>query len=191
MSKVLIVYGSNYGQTEKISNFIGVELKVLGHSVDIFSSLKIPFSADPIKYDAVMVGASVYRGRFQKSLRKWVKINAPSLSRRPTAFFSVCLGILQKEDVVKQEEIKTVKEFFFWSNWEPKTWTIFAGALSYTKYNWLIKQVMKLISKKAGRDTDSSHDYEFTNWQDVRNFTQEFSSEILKSQPEISPEKML
>lgn len=186
MSKVLIVYGSSYGQTAKISNYIANELIKLKHTVDIYNSLSVPQSVNPKDYDAVLVGASVMAKGYQKSLKKWVKQNAQILSKKTSAFFSVCLGILQNEEVVKQQEIKIVKDFFFWSDWQPSTWTIFAGSLLYTEYNWVIKRIMRYISKKAGGETDMSHDYEYTNWDAVASFARDFSSQISKSRVRVS-----
>lgn len=191
MPKVLIVYGSSYGQTAKISNYISNELKKLKHDVDIYNSLGVPQSVNPEDYDAIIIGASVMAKGYQKSLKKWVKQNAQVLSKKPSAFFSVCLGILQDEEVVKQQEIKIVKDFLFWSNWQPQTWTIFAGSLLYTQYNWFTKRIMRYISKKAGGETDIFQNYEYTNWNEVANFARTFVSQISKPRADILMSKEL
>ena len=49
-----------------------------------------------------------------------------------------------------------------------------AGALPYTRYNWFIRRVMKRIAAKAGGDTDTTRDYEYTDWQDLRSFAEQF-----------------
>ena len=49
-----------------------------------------------------------------------------------------------------------------------------AGALPYTRYNWFIRLVMKRIAAKAGGDTDTTRDYEYTDWEDLRSFTEQF-----------------
>jgi menaquinone-dependent protoporphyrinogen oxidase len=49
-----------------------------------------------------------------------------------------------------------------------------AGALPYTRYNWLKRWVMKRIVAKAGGDTDTTRDYEYTNWEELRAFSEEF-----------------
>jgi len=40
-----------------------------------------------------------------------------------------------------------------------------AGALSYTKYNFLVRFVMKRIAKAQGASTDTSRDHELTDWE--------------------------
>ena len=49
-----------------------------------------------------------------------------------------------------------------------------AGALPYTRYNWLIRRVMKRIAAKAGGDIDTTRNYEYTDWQDLRTFAEQF-----------------
>jgi menaquinone-dependent protoporphyrinogen oxidase len=48
-----------------------------------------------------------------------------------------------------------------------------AGALAYSKYNFFIKLVMKAIARKAGGPTDTSRDYEFTDWPALDRFVLE------------------
>lgn len=178
MSKVLIVYGTTYGQTAKISDFISNELQRLKHTTEVYDSETIPSWVTPDTYDAILIGGSVISGGYQRPLSKWIKKNSLLLAKKPSAFFSTCLGILQQDEAVKQEEIKLVKELFFRTNWYPQLWTIFAGSLLYTKYNWLVRRVMRRISKKAGGETDMTRDFEYTNWDDVQKFVQDFSTQL-------------
>lgn len=178
MSSFLIVYGTKEGQSQKIADFICAELIRYGNHVDTYDSRIIPQDIDPLSYDVIIIGASVHMGGFPRSLKSWVKSHAEILNRKPSAFFSVCLGILQKEESVQQEEKKVVESFFRQSNWHPKLWTIFAGALPYSKYNWFIKKMMKRIAKKAHGDTDVSRDYEYTDWEKVHQFTLDISKMV-------------
>jgi menaquinone-dependent protoporphyrinogen oxidase len=49
-----------------------------------------------------------------------------------------------------------------------------AGALLYRKYGFLKRWIMKRIVARAGGDTDTSRDYEYTDWNDMRAFAKEF-----------------
>jgi menaquinone-dependent protoporphyrinogen oxidase len=179
MAKVLIVFNTIEGQTGKIARQIGTELRNLGHAVDEFNTSGKEESPLISTYDGFVVGAPVHVSGYPSNLRKWVKFNAKDLSAQPGAFFSVCLGILQTNDVSAQKaERNIVTEFFEWSSWRPALWAIFAGALPYSKYGVIKRFVMKRISARAGGDTDTSRDYEYTNWDDVRRFANEFSAEI-------------
>jgi len=45
-----------------------------------------------------------------------------------------------------------------------------AGALAYSKYNFLVKLAMKQIARHNGASTDTSRDWEFTDWQAIDGF---------------------
>lgn len=179
MSQFLIVYGTEYGQTEKIAMFMAEKIRARGHDVDIAYSRQAVRSPESLqKYDGILVGAPVYMRKYPSSLRKWVRFHARQLSNKPTAFFSVCLGILQNDDSVQKELRGIAENFFTWSGWRPGRWVVFAGALRYSKYNWILKRIMRGIAKKAGSDTDISYDYEYTKWDQVLQFTLDFLSSV-------------
>lgn len=175
MKRILVVYGTTYGQTFKIAAYIADVIRTTtGWSadlIDVNTAGNIQFE----NYTAVIAGASVQASGFQKNFRKFIRTNSSPLNRMPGAFFSVCLGILQTRDSTVQEaERKIVSDLFDETNWRPGAWTIFAGALHYTRYGWFTRQIMKMIAKRAGGATDTSKDYEYTNWNDVRRFVSDF-----------------
>jgi menaquinone-dependent protoporphyrinogen oxidase len=51
--------------------------------------------------------------------------------------------------------------------WHPDHIMCIPGRLAYTKYRWLTLFVMKRIARKEGAPTDTSRDYELTNWEEV------------------------
>jgi menaquinone-dependent protoporphyrinogen oxidase len=55
---------------------------------------------------------------------------------------------------------------------------VVAGALPYTRYNRLTRWAMKRIVTKAHGDTDTSRDYEYTDWNDVRQFARDFAGAL-------------
>ncbi len=181
MAQILIVFGTTQGQTRKIAEVIAEEMRSMQHVVDFFESSLISPNINLEKYDAIVVGASVHSGGYQKSIKNWVKKNAFALRNKKAAFFSVCLGIFENDEKVRNKERKFVQDFLLENNWKPQKTAMFAGALPYSKYNWLVKYWMKRISKKAGGDTDTSHDYEYTNWNEVGNFALEFSQLLINS----------
>lgn len=172
MARLLIVYASKHGQTEKISNFISAELVQMGHFVDIFDVESIPETVSVQNYEAVIVGAPVYVSGFPNHLKKWVKSHSDILAFKPSGFFSVCLGVLENDESAQKDERQIVEKFFNESNWHPKQWTIFAGSITYSKYNWFLKRIMHALAKKSGTDTEYDHDYEYTDWNKVHQFTE-------------------
>ncbi|HAZ14122.1 MAG: hypothetical protein A2X86_02850 [Bdellovibrionales bacterium GWA2_49_15] len=182
MSRFLIVYGTKYGQAEKISKFALDELTKLGHIADVFDAREIPGTIQPEFYDAAIVGGSVHMYSYPRPLIQWVKKNHLSLSKMPSAFFSVSLGIMEESEEVRKSTQKIVNDFFKRTDWHPKTWSTFAGALAYSQYSWPLKLIMRWIAKKAGAETNLKQDYEYTNWNEVRRFIQKFAElELVKA----------
>ena len=61
-----------------------------------------------------------------------------------------------------------------------------AGALPYTQYNWLTRWMMRRIVARAHGDVDTSRDYEYTDWEDLRSFAGEFARRIVTAPAEIA-----
>jgi menaquinone-dependent protoporphyrinogen oxidase len=47
--------------------------------------------------------------------------------------------------------------------------------LKYTQYDFFKRLIMKMISKREGRTTDTSQDYEYTDWNAVKKFVNDFA----------------
>jgi len=54
-----------------------------------------------------------------------------------------------------------------------------AGALQYSKYSIIVRFIMKRIARQAGAATDTSKDYEYTDWAALTRFIDEFAGELL------------
>jgi len=172
MPRILVVYGTTEGHTARVAGAVAEALHRTGAVVDVMAADQ-PAPA-PDGYDAVVVAASVHAGRYQRPVEKWVKAHAAALARRPTAFVSVCLGVLQHDSKVQRDLEAIVDRFIAATGWRPAVVKFVAGALPYTRYGWLRRAVMKRIVAKAGGDTDTRRDYEYTDWNDLRQFASDF-----------------
>ena|SRR5688572_27174382 len=177
MNRVLILYGSTEGQTEKIAYAMNETLRRAGIDCNVVKAGTLtPIVAH---YSAIIVAGSVHSGRYQRSVEHWVRAHAAELNDKPTAFVSVCLAILQQSDPKVMAELDAiVRRFTVTTGWNPGIVKQVAGALLYTRYNVLKRWIMKRIVAKAGGETDTSRDYEYTDWADVRRFTEEFVRRI-------------
>jgi menaquinone-dependent protoporphyrinogen oxidase len=177
MSRILVLYGTTDGHTAKVVAAIAETLRAQGAEVDVFEAGTADPPAD--RYAGVIVAASVHGGRYQRAVQRWVRNNRERLAGRPSAFVSVCLAVLQWQPEVQREVNAIVERFLMATGWRP-TWTkSIAGALVYTKYGSLKRWVMRRIAEKAGGDTDTSRDYEYTDWQDLRAFAERFGQAIV------------
>jgi len=173
MARILVIYGTTDGQTAKIATALGRDLRSHGQDADVIEAADS--APGPLGYDGVIVAASVQAGGYQRGVRRWVWRHAGDLSHTPNAFVSVCLGVLQHDPAVDRELAAIRERFVVESGWRPMTTKVVAGALPYTKYNWAKRLMLKRIVQKAGGDTDTSRDYEYTDWDDLRGFAQTFA----------------
>ena len=181
MARCLIVYGTTDGHTAKIARFLGGELAALGARINLVEAGTD--DPDPYDYDGVIVAASLHGGRFQRDVVSWVQGHAGQLPARPTAFLSVCLGVLQRDLKVQQELEAIVERFTRRTGWEPQRVKLVAGALLYTRYGWLKRLMMRSIAKRAGGATDLTRDWEYTDWADLREFAEGFFAQLPKPEP--------
>lgn len=170
MAKTLIVYGTTEGQTAKVAQFLADVGRRAGHSVDVVHAGEIAEDAKLEDYAAVLVGASVHEGRYQRDVRRFVARHRMWLGERRSAFFSLSLAAASRNPEEVREIQAIIDGFVAEHGWKPDMTASFAGALKYTQYNWLKRAVMKHIAKKEGGNTDTSHDHEYTDWAQVTQF---------------------
>ena len=176
MPRVLVAFGTTDGHTSKVAHRVGEWLHACSHVVDVVNVAQV--SPDPTRYDAVVVAASVHAGKYQRAVTRWVQRNSVALNEQPTAFLSVCLGVLQRDLAVDRDLEKIVDRFLTFTSWQPLETRVVAGALKYTQYNWLKRFLMRRIVRQAHGDTDTSRDYEYTDWEDLRAFVRRFSERM-------------
>jgi len=92
------------------------------------------------------------------------------LNARPTAFFSVSGGAAQTDARAQADVRRFVSTFLNNAGWTPQLTATFGGAMSFTRYNPLLRFFMKRISARAGGSTDTTRDYEMTDWSAVERF---------------------
>ena len=174
MTRILVLYGTTDGHTFKVATALADTLRAQVGDTDVVNAAVNPPRADG--YDAVIVAASVHAGGYQASVHTWVKENAAALNQRPTAFVSVCLAVLQEDPNVQGQVAETIEQFLKTTKWKPTMRKVVAGALLYRNYNWIKRWTMKRIVAKAGGDVDTSRNYEYTDWNDLRVFAAKFGA---------------
>jgi menaquinone-dependent protoporphyrinogen oxidase len=171
---VLIIYGTTHGHTAKIAAAMADALRGAGMGADVVNATHWRQAPAPDAYRAVIVAASVVAGNYQRGVRRWVRAHAAALRTRPSAFVSVCLGVLERKPAVDAQLAHVRQRFFETTGWQPSETKVVAGSLPYTKYNWLTRRMMVTIVRKGSGDTDTSRDYEYTDWDDVHAFVRDF-----------------
>ncbi len=177
MSRILLLYASVEGQTTMIAERIAHTLREQAHSVDMLPADTDPTQLDPVAYDAVMVGASIHYGHHPAYLRKLIPRLGGALTARPTAFFSVSLsaGGPRPKPAAAQ---RYIDKFLRKTGWQPHMIASFAGAVRYSLYGPIKRRVMIVFVGLGGGETDTSRDYEYTDWVAVERFAGEFAQRL-------------
>lgn len=176
--KVLVVYGSNFGQAETVVRRIAAALEGRGHAVAVHKGDAVPTGVAVADFDAVVVGASIVVGKYQGYIRDFVRRNLDALRARPAAFVSVN-GANPESDPGWQAEARGyVDGFLQETGWEPRWTAAFAGALRYPRYGRVLRFVMRMISRQEGGPTDTSREFEFTDWDHVDRFAAELADAL-------------
>ena len=178
MARILVLFASIDGHTARVAQRVAERLEHSGHPVALRAVAEAPAQLDDS--DAVIVGGAIRYGHHPRALEAWVRTHRAQLAGKPNAFFSVCLsagGPGARPDTARGY----LDDFRTRTGWQPAIAASFAGALLYRRYNPFIRFMMRLIVGMAGGDTDTSRDYEYTDWQAVERFAAEFGAGLQRA----------
>jgi menaquinone-dependent protoporphyrinogen oxidase len=173
MKTIAIFYATREGQTQRIAEHIAARLQARGVAVDLRNLRSGNEPGDLRRYAAIVLAASVHTGRHEPEVVKFIKAHREQLDQMQTWFFSVTLSQAgaqragdppEKRRQFAADVDKMLTDFRKETGWSPKHTIPVAGALLYTKYNFLVRFILKRIAARAGADTDTSRDYEYTDW---------------------------
>ena len=174
MAKLVIIYGTSEGQTRKVAEHIAGVARGHGHPVKVVDIKQVPEDFELAAFDAAIIGASIHTGRYPATIVEFVKRQRPYLDRTPSAFFTVCLTAHDQTPAAKAQVQQYVTEFEQATGWQPAKVGIFAGALLYRQYNFVKRFMMRKISGSHGGETDTSRDWEYTDWDAVTRFAEDY-----------------
>jgi menaquinone-dependent protoporphyrinogen oxidase len=177
--RAVVFYATREGHTRRIAEYIASGLRAYHVAVDLHNVKTAPRSLDWSCYDWACVAASVHAGHHEPEMIAFVKAHRQELERLRGAFLSVTLSEAGAQDVRAPQQRREqsaadaqrmIDVFVQDTGWRPARVLPVAGALAYSQYNFIIRFVMKRIARKAGAPTDTSRDYEFTDWSRLDRF---------------------
>jgi menaquinone-dependent protoporphyrinogen oxidase len=178
-----VFYATREGHTKKVAERIAADLRTRGALVDTFDVRDCP-APDWSRYSTACLAASVHRGHHEKEMVVFAKTHRDALVGLDAAFVSVTLSEAGAEDPTRsaderraaaEDAQRMIDVFVGETGWHPEHALSVAGALAYSKYNLLVRFLMKRIARKAGAPTDTRRDYEFTDWPAVDRFVGELA----------------
>ncbi len=168
MAKILIIYSTTDGQTEKISRRLQKVIEKEGHKVTLCSITDCG-GLDLRSFDKIVIGASIRYGRHSRLVIDFINRNRELLDSRPNAFFSVNV-VARKPEKSIPEANPYLQKFLRRISWRPRELAVFAGRIDYPGYGFFDRQMIRLIMWMTKGPTDPKAVVEFTDWQQVEEF---------------------
>jgi menaquinone-dependent protoporphyrinogen oxidase len=171
MGKLLIVYGTVDGHTRRIAERVADVAREYGHTPYLVDAAAQPMLSRADNWEAVIVCAPIRVQKHPKPVARFVTRNLRLLQHLPSAFFSVSLAVAGGDEKGAR---KCVGRFLQKTGWHPAMVRLVGGALLYRRYGFFMRRIMRAIAKRSGGDTDTAHDYEYTDWVALREDVEEF-----------------
>lgn len=178
--RAAVFYATREGQAERVAERVANDLRSRGVDTDVINVKHIHGEFDWREYGAAFVIASVHLEHHEKEMIEFVKTSKRDLDRLHAPFLSITLAQAGAEDATTNtpaqrdaahaDALRMIEGFTKDTGWQPEHALAVAGALAYSKYNFFVKWIMKMIAHKAGFDGPTTRDYEFTNWPAVDRF---------------------
>ena len=179
MCTIPVFYATSYGQTKRIAEAIADALRSEGHA-----SFALDLSSEACRHfewrraSGAVLAASLHAGRHQSSASDFARAHLVRLNALPSWFVSVSLSAASTHSDERLAAEGLARAFAEDIGWKPHQVSCIAGALAYTRYSFLTRWLMRRIARKEGAPTDTSRDYEFTDWQALAALARQFGQEV-------------
>jgi menaquinone-dependent protoporphyrinogen oxidase len=190
MNRIAILYATREGHTRRIAEHVAAVLRKRGFESDVQDLRADPLDAVLSGYSGAVLAASVHAGQHESEMVRFVRNHRTELKLIPAAFLSVTLSeaAVEMADKPPQERARfavgvqeVIDRFIEETGWQPAHVKPVAGALNYSQYNFFVRLIMKRIAREAGASTDTSRDYDYTDWEGLDRFIESFADEIAVS----------
>ena len=175
MKNILILYATREGQAQKIASQLALHLQEAGEGVQLINAKdeSATKNLDLNTFDTLVFGASMHAGGLESELVDFVNSHKDQIEAKARSFFLVLLSAATKDPKLNAESLadaqkKTNKQLQV----QFPAAEMIAGALMYSKYFRPVKWIMQSIAKKYDEDTDTSKDYEYTDWNQVKQYAE-------------------
>jgi len=163
-----VFYATTEGQTRRIAERLVAIFREKGftsRAFDVASS-----DADCVDWTrvrAALVGASLHAVRHQRAAEAFVRDHVGDLNAHPSVFLSVSLSAASPTAAERDEAARIAANLPARAGWRPRQVASIGGRLAYTQYGLLTRLILKRIARRHGAPTETSRDYEFTDWGEV------------------------
>ena len=173
MANTLIIYSTTDGHTRSICERLRAGITGT-HEVSVLAMAEHT-GIDLSAYDKVVIGASIRYGKHRREVFEFIERNRTALESKPSAFFSVNV-VARKPDKNTPETNPYLQKFLKKIAWRPQHLAVFAGKIDYPRYGFFDRTMIRLIMWMTKGPTDPTLTIEFTDWEQVDEFSRQISS---------------
>jgi menaquinone-dependent protoporphyrinogen oxidase len=136
MTHILVAYASKHGSTEEVASAIGEQLRDAGNEVDVRSAAVV---TDVESYDAVVLGGSLYMGRWHPDAREFLRHHRAVAAERTLAVFALGSRTLEEHDLAdsRQQLDKALEQLDI----RPNLVTVFGGVIDPGKLRFPLNRI--------------------------------------------------
>jgi menaquinone-dependent protoporphyrinogen oxidase len=133
--KILIIYGTNYGTSEKVAKMIKSKID----DVDIINIKKVS-KVNFDLYGKIVIGAGIKIGQIPKMLKTWINSNLNELNSKKLYLY-LCAASTKKEELNKQWTLNFSQELLEKAVYK----TCVGWELDYENLNFFEKGILKIV----------------------------------------------
>jgi menaquinone-dependent protoporphyrinogen oxidase len=185
--KILILYASSEGQTRKIATFLADHFRSRGSDVTLVDAATWQGHLRAANFNAAILAGRVHAGAFPRKLERFAREQAAVLSSMPSAFVAVSMMAARPDEVSRKAASHYVQRFLEKTGWTPQAVQQTAGARRYSQHGRLGGWILRAVDKLAGFPSDTSRDYEWTDWTALAQFADAFLSWCNATQRHLAP----
>lgn len=167
MIRILVVFHTTYGQSQSIARFVADLARKRGAAVQLLSAEKTTRN-DVDDANGIVIVAPVYFGRHPAAVRRFLRDQGAALCAVPVAFVSVSSSAASPDPAVRANVERLARRLLADTGVPATLLTTVGGAISYPRYNVLLRAWMKMIARRSGQPTTTSQVHEQTSWSSLR-----------------------
>ena len=166
--KILVTYASKYGSTGEIARRIAEILAIDRLAVDLF---EIEDIADISSYSALIIGSSIYVGKWRPEAVEFLKTHAAQLAEKDVWIFSSGpTGEGDPADLLNGWIIPPTRDFLI-ERIEPHDAGLFNGVININKLNVIEKMQVEAKHLETG---------DFRDWDAIERWAKTISTNLMQ-----------
>lgn len=183
MNRIALVTSSDSDHTQRIADYMANQLVRLNCEVTTFTVTheSAPTASALKEFDGVILGCPVYLGDLPILLVDWAWFHREQLNSMPSALFTVSLNAADSRPRARAADDRVLRNFIEQTDYRARFVASIGGALEYTQYGFFKRCILQGVSAAIGGPTDTSQDYDLTNWNDVGRFVHAYFNQDMNS----------